>query len=88
MPNCVLEPGNILYDTVLFREVYNFVGQVLPCWLSWFVAGFVIIFLLVNAVLLGAAVFSWLERRLIGKFQNRLGPIAGVLSVCSSPSPT
>ena len=72
--NCVLEPGNILYDTVLFREVYNFVGQALPCWLSWFVAGFVIIFLLVNAVLLGAAVFSWLERRLIGKFQNRLGP--------------
>ncbi len=72
--NCVLGPDNILYDTVLFREVYNFVGQVLPCWLSWFVAGFVIIFLLVNAVLLGAAAFSWMERRLIGKFQNRLGP--------------
>ncbi len=72
--NCVLEPGNILYDTLIFREIYNFVGQALPCWLSWFIAGFAMIFLLVNAVLLGAAIFSWLERRLIGKFQNRLGP--------------
>ena len=72
--NCVLGPDNILYHTPLFREVYNFVGMALPCWLSYFVAGFVIILILVNAVLLGAAGFSWLERRLIGKFQNRLGP--------------
>ncbi len=71
---CRLGPDNILYDTLMFREVYNFAGQALPCWLSWLIAGFVIIFLLVNAVLLGAAAFSWLERRLIGKFQNRLGP--------------
>ena len=72
--NCSLGPDNILYGTPMFREIYNFVGHVLPCWLSWLVAGFVIILLLVNAVLLGAAVFSWMERRLIGKFQNRLGP--------------
>jgi NADH-quinone oxidoreductase subunit H len=72
--NCVLGPDNILYDTVLYREVYEFVGQLLPCWLSYFVAGFVIMFFLINAVLLGAAAFSWMERRLIGKFQNRLGP--------------
>ena len=72
--NCSLGPDNILYGTTMFREIYNFVGHVLPCWLSWLVAGFVIILLLVNAVLLGAAVFSWMERRLIGKFQNRLGP--------------
>lgn len=71
---CRLGPDNILYDTALFREVYHFAGQALPCWLAWLLAGFVIIFLLVNAVLLGAALFSWLERRLIGKFQNRLGP--------------
>jgi NADH-quinone oxidoreductase subunit H len=72
--NCVLGPDNILHDTVLYREVYEFVGQLLPCWLSYFVAGFVIMFFLINAVLLGAAIFSWMERRLIGKFQNRLGP--------------
>ena len=72
--SCVLGPDNILYHTPLFREVYNLVGLVLPCWLSYLVAGLVIIVILVNAVLLGAAGFSWLERRLIGKFQNRLGP--------------
>jgi NADH-quinone oxidoreductase subunit H len=31
-------------------------------------------FILVNAVLLGAAVFVFAERRLIGRFHNRLGP--------------
>ena len=72
--SCSLGPENILYGTPMFREIYNFVGQVLPCWISWLVAGLVIIVLLVNAVLLGAAVFSWMERKLIGKFQNRLGP--------------
>ena len=72
--SCTLSPDNILYGTPMFREIYNFVGQALPCWLSWLIAGFIIIFVLVNAVLLGAALFSWMERRLIGKFQNRLGP--------------
>ena len=71
---CRLGPDNILYDTALFREIYNFVGLALPCWLSYLVAGLVIILILTNAVLLGAAAFSWTERRLIGKFQNRLGP--------------
>ena len=72
--NCVLGPDNILHDTLLFRVVYEFVGQMAPCWLSYAVAGFVIMFLLVNGVLLGAAVFSWMERKLIGRMQNRLGP--------------
>ena len=72
--NCVLGPDNILHDTLLFRVVYEFVGQMLPCWLSYFVAGFLIMFLLVNGVLLGAAIFSWMERKLIGRMQNRLGP--------------
>ena len=72
--SCSIGPDNILYDTALFREVYNLVGHVLPCWLSYLVAGLVIILILVNAVLLGAAAFSWMERKLIGKFQNRLGP--------------
>jgi NADH-quinone oxidoreductase subunit H len=31
-------------------------------------------FILVNSVLLGAALFVWLERRLLGRFHNRIGP--------------
>ena len=72
--SCALGPDNVLYDTVLFRVVYNWVGQVLPCWLSYVVAGLVIIVILVNMVLLGAAILSWAERRLLGRMQNRVGP--------------
>ena len=34
----------------------------------------VIMSILINAVLLGAAIVSWGERRLLGRFQNRVGP--------------
>ncbi|MDA1127575.1 MAG: NADH-quinone oxidoreductase subunit NuoH [Chloroflexi bacterium] len=72
--SCVLGPDNILHDTLLFRVIYDFVGHLLPCWLSYIVAGGVIMMLLVNGVLMGAGLFSWVERRLIGRFHNRIGP--------------
>ena len=72
--NCVIGPDNILYDTVLYRVIYETVGQVLPCGLSYVVAGLAIMLMLVNGVLLGAGLFSWVERRLIGRFHNRVGP--------------
>ena len=72
--NCVLGPDNILYDTLMYRAIYNWVGGFLPCWLSYLVAGLVIMVILVNLVLLGAAVFVWAERRLLGRFHNRIGP--------------
>jgi len=46
----------------------------LPCWLAYIAAGLVIMLILVNAVLLGAALVTWLERRLLGRFHNRIGP--------------
>lgn len=72
--NCQLSPDNILYANGLYRLIYDGVGTVLPCWLAYAVAGLVIIFILVNAALLGAAAVTWTERRLIGRFQNRVGP--------------
>ena len=72
--NCVLGPDNILYDTRLFRVIHDFAGLLLPCWLSYVVAGLAIMMLLVNGVLMGAGLFSWFERRLIGRFHNRMGP--------------
>jgi NADH-quinone oxidoreductase subunit H len=72
--NCQLSPGNIFFENALYRVIYDGVGTVVPCWLSHAVAGLVIILILANAVLLGAAVLTWLERRLLGRLQNRIGP--------------
>ena len=72
--NCQLASDNIFYGNGLYRLVYDLAGTMLPCWLAYLVAGLVIIFILVNAVLLGAAVITWTERRLLGRFQNRVGP--------------
>jgi len=54
--------------------VYDITGTVLPCWLSYVVAGVVIMVILINFVLLGAGIVTWLERRLLGRFHNRIGP--------------
>ena len=75
--SCSLEPGSLLHDSVLFRHIYNGIGEVFPnslCALDYFISGFVIMFILVNGVLLGAALFVWAERRIIGRLQNRVGP--------------
>ncbi len=72
--NCQLSPDSLLYSNGLYRVVYDLVGTVLPCWLSYLVAGLVIMVILVNVVLLGAAGVTWMERRLLGRFQNRIGP--------------
>ena len=74
--NCHLDSGP-LYDSVLFRYIYNGLGEVLPsklCALDYFLSGFIIMFILVNGLLLGAAIYVWAERRILGRFQNRLGP--------------
>ena len=72
--NCVLGSDNILNDTVMYRVIYEAVGNVLPCGLSYVVAGLAMMMILVNGVLVGAGLFSWVERRLIGRFHNRIGP--------------
>ena len=72
--SCLMSPDNVLYGTPLYRFVYELAGTVLPCWISYVAAGLVIMFILVNAVLMGAAVFVFAERRLIGRFHNRIGP--------------
>ena len=72
--SCHLAEDNILHDTLMYRAIYDFVCPVLPSWLSYLVAGLVIMVILVNLVLLGAAVFVWAERRLLGRFHNRIGP--------------
>lgn len=73
-PEGMLSPDGVLGGNPLFYFIYNAVAHVAPCWLAYLIAGLVIMLILINAVLLGAAVVSWGERRLLGRFQNRVGP--------------
>lgn len=45
-----------------------------PDWLAYAVAAFVHGFLLINLVAVGALIFIWLERKVSGRIQDRLGP--------------
>ena len=72
--NCQLAADNILYHNGLFRLVHDGAGLFLPCGLAYVAAGLAVCAILVNGVLLGAAVMTWTERRLLGRFQNRVGP--------------
>ena len=61
-----------VYD--LFAE-WSFWGvSPIPDWLAYFLAGFLIVFAVVNSVVIVTTVGTWAERRLIARFQSRLGP--------------
>ena len=72
--NCQLAGESVFFQNALFRVIYDLVGVIAPCWVAYLVSGLVIMLILVNAVLLGAAIVTWLERRLLGRLQNRIGP--------------
>ena len=73
-PENMLSPDGTLGSNPLFYWIYGLAAHIVPCWLAYVIAGLVIMLILINAVLLGAAVVSWGERRLLGRFQNRVGP--------------
>ena len=63
--------GN-LYD--LFAGLNVFGVSLIPQWLAYFIAGFLVIFIVINAVVLTTTLGVWVERRVIGRIQSRLGP--------------
>ena len=73
-PDKMLDPEGVFGGNPLFYWIYGLAAHVVPCGLAYVIAGVVIMLILINAVLLGAAVVSWGERRLLGRFQNRVGP--------------
>ena len=63
--------GN-LYD--FFAGLNVFGVSLIPQWLAYCIAGFLIIFIVINIVVLVTTLGTWVERRVIGRFQSRLGP--------------
>ena len=81
---------NGFLDNSLYRNIYcHLAGASSDCaergyssgfipngweWLAFFLAGLVIMTMIVNGVLGGVLALIWAERRLIGRFQGRQGP--------------
>ncbi|MEM9352404.1 MAG: NADH-quinone oxidoreductase subunit NuoH [Planctomycetota bacterium] len=51
-----------------------FFQQFMWSWLAYTIAGLIHIGLIINLVAVGALVFIWLERKISGRIQDRLGP--------------
>ena len=60
-----------------FDNIYDIVVGVMPGgleWLAFVVAGGILAFTVINAVVMAGAIYTWFERRALGRFQSRLGP--------------
>ena len=81
--------GLVLDIKLDFTSIYGFyqskivspiVSPILPDawgnldWLAYFLAGVTISFVVINALVVSAALYTWFERRTLGRFQSRLGP--------------
>ena len=70
---CAEATGGILD----FCSVYAFLVDLLPdelTWVAFAAAGFLLAFAVINAMIMTTAIYTWFERRLLGRFQSRLGP--------------
>ena len=72
--------GPITSANSFYRNLYQFFDDLtfwgvspVPSWLAYFLAGFLIVFIVVNAVVIVTTLGTWVERRLIGRIQSRLG---------------
>ena len=68
--------GGGLEGNAIYRAVYGLVVEELgwASWLAYFIAAMVIILIVVNGVLVLGTLYTWFERRVLGRFQGRLGP--------------
>ena len=69
---------HVQYAGILdFKSIYDFVAGFVPesmGWMAFTVAAVVLALIVINALVMCTAVYTWFERRTLGRFQNRLGP--------------
>jgi NADH-quinone oxidoreductase subunit H len=54
--------------------IFDQISEVLPDGLAWALSAFLLAFAVINAVIMTTALYTWFERRALGRFQSRLGP--------------
>ena len=60
-----------------FMNIYGIFAGFMPEgmeWLAFVIAAVALSFIVINVMMLSTAVYTWFERRTLGRFQNRLGP--------------
>ena len=60
-----------------FDNIYDIIVGLMPGgleWMAFLVAGGILAFAVINAVVMAGAIYTWFERRALGRFQSRLGP--------------
>ena len=60
-----------------FGNIYDTIANIAPRgleWLAFIGASVVLAMIVINAAILTTALYTWFERRVLGRFQNRLGP--------------
>ena len=68
---------SVLENNALYQNIYSAINWVLPGFLDGIVgyaAAFAMVLLVANIVLVITPLFIWFERRILGRFQQRLGP--------------
>ena len=69
---------HVQYAGILdFKSIYDFVAGFVPesmGWIAFTVAAAALALIVINALVMCTAVYTWFERRTLGRFQNRLGP--------------
>lgn len=69
--------GPITSANSIYRDIYSFVAGLLPeslGWLAYLITGAAFAVAIVTVFLLATAIYTWVERRIIARFQSRLGP--------------
>ncbi|MDE2687896.1 MAG: NADH-quinone oxidoreductase subunit NuoH [Chloroflexota bacterium] len=57
-----------------FHGIYGIFALFLPGWLAYAATCGVLAFIVINTMVMATALYTWFERRMIGRFQARLGP--------------
>ena len=69
---------HVQYAGILdFKSVYDFVSGFVPegmGWIAFTAAAVVLALIVINVLVMSTALYTWFERRVLGRFQNRLGP--------------